>query len=373
MGIRIRKVDSRDGLNRFIRFPHLLYTGNPFWVPPLDFSERNTLSARKNPAFDFCDTSLFLAYRNGNIVGRIAAIINHIENEKTDVKHGRFGWFDFIDDKEVSQSLIETVESWVREKDCKILKGPYGFNNLDKAGVLSHGYDQLGTMATSYNYPYYIEHIEDFGYEKWAGWNEFEAIVPDSLPERVTKMSRLVKEKYNLREVRFSNRKSYTILGRKVFSLMNQAYNHLEGFIPFTPPIIDKLIAKYLRFINPNYICFVSDDSDEIVGMGISMPSFSKALQKCHGKIFPFGFIHMKRSMRRNDTADLYLIAVRPDYKNKGITSIIFEKIIKTFIANQIKRVETNPEMESNQQVQNLWKGYEVKLHKKRNSYAKHL
>ena len=373
MGIKIRQVNNRYVLNQFIRFPHLLYAGNPFWVPPLDFSERNTFSRNKNPAFEFCDAKLFLAYSNGQISGRIAGIINHMENDKTALKHGRFGWFDFIDDKDVSRALLTEIETWVSDNHCRILKGPYGFNNLDKAGFLTHGYDQLGTMATIYNYPYYVDHLESCGYRKWVGWNEFEALVPSTLPDRVSKMSKLVKEKYKLREVRFSEWKSYKQLGHKVFSLMNIAYNDLEGFIPFTPGIIDKLISNYLRFIDPDYTCIVREDSGEIIGMGISMPSFSEALQKCRGKIFPLGFLHIKRSLKQNDKADLYLIAVRPDYKNKGITSIIFEKIIKTFIANGIRKVETNPEMESNQQVQNLWKGYQIRLHKKRYSYAKHL
>ena len=372
MGIVIKEVKSRSELNRFIDFQYQLYKGNAFWAPPLRSEEFNTLSKEKNPVYRHADSNLILAYRDNRIVGRMAGLINETENQGSEDRKARFGWLDFEDDPEITKALFEATEKWARSKGCTLIKGPYGFSNMDKAGMLTFGFDELSTMASIYNFAYYPSHMYALGYEKLVDWKEFEATVPEFVPERVKKFAQLMKERYKLSEVSFKNKATRKIIGREIFQLINIAYNQLEGFVPFSDQQIEILVQKYLTFIKPDFLSIIRDPKG-LAGFGISMPSFTKALQKANGRLFPFGIFHIRKALKSNDRADLYLIAVRPDLKGKGVTSIIFEKMISTFNDHGISRVETNPEMESNQQVQNLWKGYDMRLHKRRRCYQKNL
>ncbi len=369
----IKQVVGPQDLRAFVDLPYRLYEGNPYWVPPLRRSELFTLDEQKNPAFEHCKARLFLCYRKNHLCGRIAAIVNELENEGQTRRVARFGWVDFEDDQEVSAALFEAAEGWARDQGCQQIKGPYGFSNMDKAGLLIYGFDELATMAVIYNYPYYPEHIEALGYEKLIDWKEFEATVPNEIPERVTKFANMIGQRYNLREVRFGENGDIKGMGRELFDLVNVAYRDLEGFIPHTEKQIDLFVDQYMRFVNRDFLSIIYDTNNKLAGFGITMPSFSKALQKAKGRLLPFGFFHLRRAMYKNDRVDLYLIAVRPDMQNKGVTALIFHKLINSMINYNIKKAETNPEMESNQDVQNLWKGYEMRLHKRRRCYHKEL
>ena len=371
--IELSTVESKSDLKRFVDFQYALYKGQPNYVPPLRSAELQTFNPKENPAFDHCESKLFLAKQNGKIVGRIAGIINHQENNGAEKRAARFGWVDFVDNKEVSAALFGAVEAWARQRGCQVIKGPYGFSNMDKAGLLIEGFDELATMAVIYNYPYYVDHIENLGFQKLVDWKEFEAKVPDGIPDRVTKFAEMIKRRYQLQEYQPRSKKELYEIGVQIFELINLAYKDLEGFIPHTKAQINLFIKQYLTFINPDFISIIVDQSGKLAGFGITMPSFSIALQKARGRLLPFGIFHLRRAMKKNERADLYLIAVRPDLQNKGITALIFHKIIQTCIHYGIKKAETNPELESNHDVQNLWKGYEMRQHKKRRCYHKML
>ncbi|MCB0687508.1 MAG: GNAT family N-acetyltransferase [Saprospiraceae bacterium] len=371
--IEVTPVESKSDLKRFVDFQYKLYRNNAFYVPPLRQAELETFDPKRNPAFEHCEAKLFLAKKSDQIVGRIAGIINHQENNGAEKRSARFGWADFVDDQEVSQQLFSSVETWARQRGCQIIKGPYGFSNMDKAGLLTEGFDELATMAVLYNYPYYAEHVARLGYEKLVDWKEFEATVPQSIPDRVTRFAKMIKERYELVEFEAKSKQELVEMGHQIFELINLAYKDLEGFIPHSQAQIDLFVKRYLTFINPDFISIIADKQGKVAGFGITMPSFSRALQKARGRFFPFGIFHLRRAMQKNNRADLYLIAVRPDLQNKGITALIFNKIIETFIAYGIKKVETNPELESNHDVQNLWKGYEMREHKRRRCYIKSL
>ncbi|NND07399.1 MAG: GNAT family N-acetyltransferase [Saprospiraceae bacterium] len=369
--ISVKVVDSKSDLKRFVNLPYKLYKNNPYWVPPLRGMEMKQFSSESNPAYDHCDARLFMALQNGEVVGRIATIINHRENHDLEPKVARFGWLDFIDDKAVSAALFAAAVNWVGSQGIAKIKGPLGFSNMDKAGLLIEGFEELSTMAVIYNHAYYPTHLEELGFEKLVDWKEFESTVPEIMPERVVKFASLIQKRYNLHEYRPANRSDLRKVGYEIFSLLNLAYKDLEGFIPHTEKQIELFINQYLSLLNPDFISIVRDADHLLAGFGITMPSFTKALQKANGSLFPFGFWHLRKAMKSNDRADLYLIAVRPDLQNKGITAMIFRKIIETFINYGIRRAETNPELESNQDVQNLWKDYEMRLHKRRRCYMK--
>jgi GNAT superfamily N-acetyltransferase len=369
--IEVSTVESKSDLKRFVDFQYDLYKGSANYVPPLRSGELQTFNPKENPAFEHCESKLFLATQHGKIVGRIAGIINHQENNGTEKRAARFGWVDFMDDPEVSAALFRSVEVWARQRGCQVIKGPYGFSNMDKAGLLIEGFDELATMAVIYNYPYYVDHLENLGLQKLVDWKEFEATVPTAIPDRVTKFADMIKKRYELEEFQPKNKKDLHQIGQQIFELINLTYKDLEGFIPHTQAQINLFIKQYLTFINPDFLSIIVDRQGKLAGFGITMPSFSIALQKAKGRLLPFGIFHLRRAMKKNDRADLYLIAVRPDLQNKGITAIIFHKIIQTCIGYGIKKAETNPELESNYDVQNLWKGYDMRQHKRRRCYQK--
>lgn len=371
--IEVSAVESKSDLKRFVDFQYSLYKGNPYFVPPIRSAELETFSPRHNPAYEHCESKLFIASRKGQIIGRIAGIINHLENNGSEKRNARFGWVDFIDEEAVSSSLFEAVESWAKQRGCQVIKGPYGFSNMDKAGLLISGYEELATMAGIYNYPYYVDHIEELGYKKLIDWKEFEASVPASIPERVIKFADMIKERYQLTEFQTKDKQELNRIGHQIFELINLTYKDLEGFIPHSNAQIDLFVKRYLGFVNPDFISIVLDSQNKLAGFGIAMPSFSRALQKAGGRIFPFGIFHLHRAMKKNDRVDLYLIAVRPDLQNKGITALMFRKIIQTCNKYGITKAETNPELETNHDVQNLWRGYEMRQHKNRRSYQKEL
>ncbi len=369
--IQIVKVQSSADLKEFIRFPFKLYKGNPHWVPELDKSERDNL--KNNPALEFCKTQYWLAKKDGNTVGRIAGIINQQEVETAGKVIARFGWLDFIEDEEVSMQLLTTAEEWAKNHGAVAIHGPLGFTDLDKQGMLTEGFDRLSTIATLYNYPYYPEHLEKLGYSKSAEWFEFEIDVPDSLPDRVVEFAKKIGERYQLRELPAKKSNDYKPYIPQIFDILNEAYADLYGYVLLDDQQIKFYADQYFGFINPDFITVIVDDDDQVVAFGVTMPSFSRAFQKSNGKLFPFGFIHLLKAMKKNDRADFYLIGIRKEYQRKGVTALMFTKIYNGFKKFGIRKVETNPELENNLHIQNIWKDYDPRNHKKRRCYIKDL
>lgn len=375
--IEIKKINPADkrALREFTQFQIDLYDGNPFYVPPLVSDDVRTLSPADNPAFDFCEAAYFMAWRQGKPVGRIAGIINHQVNAGSQKKNARFGFVDFIDDPEVSQALFKAVGDWARERGMKRLIGPLGFTDLDHEGMLVEGFEELSTMATIYNYPYYPAHMERLGFKKESDWVEFVMDVPDAIPEKYSRIADIVRKKFGLRNIHFSSRKRIrTEYGRALFHLINEAYEGLYEYSRLSEKQIDYYISLYLNLLNLDLVSLVVDSSDQLVGVGISMPSMSRALQKSKGKMLPFGWLHLLRGLKgKNDRVDLMLVAVKPEYQNKGVNALLFTDLIPKYIRYGYKWAESNPEMETNGKVQSQWDYFAHRQHRRRRSFAKNL
>jgi len=372
MSIEIKEVLTKKELKAFILFSLELYNNHPYHIPALTFDEINTFNKKKNPAFDFCEATCFIALKEGKIVGRIAAIINMETNAWWKQEHARFGWFDVIDDIEVTKALLEVASAWAKNKGMKSIKGPLGFTDLDHEGMLIEGYNEMGTLATIYNYPYYKEHFEKLGFKKDVDWKEFQITMPDVLPDRFSRMAKIVAEKQNLHIVKCkSSSELVKKYGKKLFQLWNDSYNVLYGYAPLSDKQVQYYIKMYLTFIKPELISLIADKDDNLVGMGITMPSLSKAFQKAKGKIFPFGFIHLLKALRKNDMVDLYLMGVHPDYQKKGLNAMIIADLVPIFIKNGYKIAETNPELETNAHIQALWTDFNPRHHRSRRIYIK--
>lgn len=377
MAIEIRAVDhsKRSQIRKFVKFGIDFYKDNPYYVPPLVMDDTNTLSPKKNPAFDFCEAQAFMAYRDGKPVGRIAGIINHKVNGRTGRKDLRFGFVDFIDDPEVSQALFDAVSQWGRVKGMTSIVGPLGFTDMDQEGMLTFGYDEVGTMATIYNYPYYPQHMERMGFEKDADWMEYYLTVPDAVPEKHRRIAEIVKERNGLKVKKYSSRKKIREeYGVALFELINEAYDKLYGYSPLSPKQIQYYINMYLSILNLELVTVVTDADDKIVAIGISIQSFSKALQKCRGRIFPFGWVHLLPVLLgKSDAVDLLLIAVKPEYQSKGVNALLFADLIPYYIKNGYRHAESNPELDSNAKVQNQWGSFEARQHRRRRAFRKPL
>ena len=373
MDVRIKEVSTQKELKAFVGFQYKLYRKHPYWVPPLFLDEVNTLRWDKNPAFEHSKARYWLAYRDGQIVGRIAAILNQPHIEKWGERYMRFGWVDFIDDPAVSAALFEKVETWAREQSLTAVHGPLGFTDMDPEGMLVEGFDELGTLVGIYNYPYYPVHLENLGYGKDTDWVEYELQVPAEPDERVAKLSKLLLKRYNLHMLDVKNKKEMLLYAGQLFDLLQEAYVNLYGFVPMTEAQVQVYIDQYFGFIKPDFVPIVLDENDRMVAFGITMPSLSHALQKSQGRLFPFGFIHLLWALRKNDRADLYLVAVRPEYQGRGVNAILIDKMTRVFNRLGVTQVESNPELEDNLLVQGQWKHFESRQHKRRRCYIKHL
>ena len=364
-----------DQLHQYVQFGIDLYKGNDCYVPPLIFDEVGTLSPDVNPAFDFCDAQSFMAFRNGEPVGAITAIINKAYNEKTGEKLMRFGFVNFIDDAEVVDELFEAVEKWGRERGMTSIVGPMGFSDMDHEGMLIEGFDELGTMATIYNYPYYPKHMERMGYAKDVDWVEYRMTVPDAVPEKYARIAYIVAKKYGLSVLKYTSRsKIKKEYGRAIFELVNEAYANLYGFVPLTERQIDFYIKAYIDVLRLEDVCLVVDSDGKLVALGISMPSMSRALQKAHGKLFPFGWWHLLQAIQgKTDVVDLLLVAVKPEYQSRGVNALIFADLIPRYIKNGYKFAESNLELEGNESVQKQWEYFERRQHRRRRAYRKDL
>jgi len=373
MSIQIKEVTTDKELKAFIRFPFSIYRGNPYWVPTLFSDDHNTLRRDKNPAFEYCQARYWLAYKDGRLTGRIAAILNQRYIDTWGNHYMRFGWIDFIDDEDVSAALLGAVETWARESGMDAIHGPLGFTNMDHAGMLVEGFDELATMATIYNHPFYPHHLKSLGYGKDIDWVEYEIEVPKEPVDQIARIARIALKRNKLRLLHTSNKQELIPYARQLFQLYNEAYKDIYGAIPLTEQQIEAYIEQYLGVISPEFVPVILDEQERMVAFGIVMPSLSRALQKARGRLFPFGFIHLMRALKKNDRGDLYLIAVKPEYQGKGINAIVMDHIHRLFITKGITRIETNPELETNANVQGQWKYYEKRLHKRRRCFIKHL
>lgn len=368
--ITIIEVSNEKQLMDFIKFPMKLYADNPFFVPPLIGDEKDIWDKTKNPALQYSEAKQFLAYKNEKIVGRMALIINHKEEKELGIKKVRFGWLDFIDDKKVSKALINKAIDYAQTKGYTKIEGPMGFTNLDKAGMLTQGFDKLATMIGIYNHAYYPQHLEELGLKKEKEWVEFEIVFPDALPEKITKFNELIKQKYGLKVLKFKSKKDILPLVEPMFKLLDETYKNLSTYTPITDEQIKTYKEKYFSFIDKDFIVCIADKDNNLVAFAITMPSYSRALQKANGKLFPFGWWHFLQAGKKNDRANFYLIGIHPDYQKKGVTSIIFKEIYDTFKRKGVKYLETNPELEENKNIQLLWQDYNPVNHKRRRTYS---
>lgn len=375
MSVTIRKVTGKKELKQFIRFNYELYKDNKYAVPELYSDMVSTLSSEKNAAFEFCEAEYFLAYKDGRLAGRVAAILNKRANEAWGRKEVRFGWIDFIDDPEVSAALLAAVEQWGKERGMTHIQGPLGFTDFDPEGMLIEGFEELGTMSTLYNYPYYPQHLERLGYVKDADWVEFLITIPDEVPEKHRRISELIMKKYNLKIRKYSSsRQIVKDYGQEIFDLMNEAYKELYGYSALSPRQIQQLIKVYLPVLDLRMVTLVTDADDRLVAVGVSMPSLSRALQKAKGKFFPFGWIHLLKALymkRRSNILDLLLVAVKPEYQNKGVNALLFYDLIPIYRQLGFEYAESNPELEHNGKVQAQWDYFPTRLHKRRRAYVK--
>lgn len=376
MSVEIRKVSSRKELKAFVRFANNLYKGNKYYVPSMPFDDMNTFNKDKNGAFEFCDAELYLAYKDGELAGRVAAIVNYKANESWKVDQVRFGWIDFIDDIEVSAALLEAVCAFGRARGMKQIVGPLGFTDFDPEGMLVEGFDRLSTMALIYNHPYYPEHMVRHGYVKETGWVEYRITIPEQLPENHRRLSEIIKERYGLKLRKLSRRQiRKEDYGRKLFKLINETYCVLYGYSLLSDKQIDQYVDLYLSLIDTKMLTFIEDPKGDLIAAGISIPSLSEALQKCNGEILPFGWWHLLKTMffKKPDTLDLLLIGVRSDYQNRGVNSLLFVDLFENYKKMGFKYAETNANLETNAKVQAMWNPFEKELHKRRWVFAKEL
>lgn len=373
MSVEIKKVTTKSDLKHFIRFNYEFYKNNPYSVPDLYDDMVNTFSPKKNAAFEFCEADYFLALRDGNIVGRVAAIINKRANETWKKQTVRFGWIDFIDDMEVSAALINTVKAWGKERGMTEIEGPLGFTDMDAEGMLVEGFDQLSTMATIYNYPYYPVHMEKLGLVKSSDWVEMKIYVPDQIPEKHLRISRIISQKYNLHIRKIKSKKEIreTGIAHEIFRLINESYAPLFGFSKMSERQIDQYVNMYVPVLDLRMVSIVENEQNEIVAVGISMASLSRALQKAKGKLLPFGWFYLLKALflKRPKVLDLLLVAVRPDYQGKGVNALLFTDLIPVYKQLGFEYAESNPELELNDKVQNQWQYFKTEQHKRRRCF----
>ena len=372
----VKEVLTKADLRRFVDYPNQLYRDQPQFVPPLLSDDLSDWNRKKNPAFAYCDARCWLAYRDGKIVGRIGAILSRKANEKWNTSRMRFTQVDFIDDPEVSSALFSTVEDYARACGCAQVHGPLGFTDMDREGLLVDGFDRRNMFITYYNAPYYKDHLDRLGYGKDVDWIEYKINVPEENSpqvEKIRRVARYVTRHGRYRVVQLKSRKDYGPYIRKVFELVNQAYAHLYGTVDLSDEQIRRYADKFIPMIDPDYVCFVEDDQGELVAFGITGPSLADAFKKCRGRLFPFGWIGVLKALRKNEAADLFLIAVRPDLQGKGVNAVILNHMYDNYQKNGIRWIETGPQLETNAKILGQWEMFEKELHKRRRCFIKDL
>ncbi len=374
MSVEIREIALvKAELEKYVKFGIDHYKGNSYFVPPLILDEIETLTPEKNPAFDYCKAKSWMAYRDGKPVGRITGIINTVVNERTGSNDVRFSFLDFIDDNEVVEALFDALEKWAKSEGMTSVVGPMGFTDMDHEGMLTYGYDELGTMATIYNYPYYPRHMERMGFRQEAEWVEYRMTVPDEVPAQLQRVGDIVRRKYGLRTIKYTSAKKIKAdYGVALFELINEAYDKLYGYSPLSKRQIEYYIDIYLPILRLENVCVIVDSDDKLVGIGISIPSMSRALQKSGGKLFPFGWYHLLKAMYgHNDIVDLLLVAVKPEYMGKGVNALLFTDLLPVYIKNKYRWAESNPELAENENVQQQWKFFDRRQHRRRVAFRR--
>lgn len=374
MAVEIREITpTKSNLKKYTKFGIDLYKDNDYYVPPLIMDDVETLSPDKNPAFDYCKAKSWMAYRDGKPVGRITGIINTVVNERTGSRDLRFGFLDFIDDEEVVDALFDALAQWGRSQGLTSMVGPMGFSDMDHEGMLTEGFDELGTMATIYNYPYYPRHMKRMGFHKDAEWVEYRMTVPDKIPEKMLRVAEIVKKKYGVRTIKYTSAKKIKEeYGVALFELINEAYDQLYGYSPLSQKQIEYYIDIYLPILRLENVCLIVDSDDKLIGVGISIPSMSRALQKGRGRLFPTGWLHLLKAMyMHNDVVDLLLVAVKPEYQSKGVNALLFADLLPVYIKNGYRWAESNPELADNENVQLQWQYFERRQHRRRAAFRK--
>ena len=372
MRIEIKEVLSKKDLRTWVRFPNKLYKSNEFFVPFLENDELDTFNAEKNPAYAFCETRLFLAYKDGNLAGRIAGLINHAYNKKWNKNAIRFTRFDFIDDFEVSRALFDAVVTWGKERKYTEIMGPIGFTDMDHEGMLVEGFDEFNMSITFYNHPYYLDHMKRLGLEKDIDWIEYKISVPKETNARIDRISNRLINKGKYKVVTYTDRKLLYKEAFEAFSLIDVAFSTLYGTVPLTPEVIKNVIDGYIPLVNLDYICSVKDAEDKIVGFGVLVPSIARALKKSNGKMFPLGIVRMLKALKgKNDTLEMYFVAVEPKYQMQGVPAILISTLLKKLIDNGVKYCETGPMLETNGAVHSMWHYFDKKQHKRRRCFIK--
>ncbi len=375
MSIEIKQIQDKADFKKFVKFNIELYKHNPYHVPGLIDDELMTFDKDRNPAFEFCEAAFFLAYKDGKIVGRIAGIINHRANETWNQNHARFGWVDFVNDNKVVDALFDAVIRWAKSKGKDMLQGPMGFTDMDHEGMLIQGFDQMGTMATIYNYAYYPMQLERLGFVKDQDWKEYKIYVPKEVPEKHLRISNIVRQKYGLKTVKFRTRKEIMPYAHRIFGLLNKAYSVLYGYSELSEAQIDYYVKIYIPMVRLEYITtIVREKDDTVVGVAITIPNLSRALRRAKGSLWPTGIFHLMKAMYgKNPIMDFYLIGVIPEYQNKGVNALLFDDLIPIYQKNNIVYAESNPELETNMSVQMQWNYFERKHHKTRRVYIKQI
>ncbi|KJD32942.1 GTP cyclohydrolase [Tamlana nanhaiensis] len=369
----LKEVRTKTDLKTFVKFPFKLYKDSPYWVPPIIKQEMKSFDTKENPVFLDAEAKLFLAYKNNQLVGRVATIVNWKEVKELNQKKMRFGWFDFIDDLEVSQTLLNKVEEIGRAHNLEYTEGPVGFSNLDKVGVMSEGFNTISSMITWYNHPYYIKHYEAAKYSTEKKYIESVFSFKDVDPDNFTKIQSLIKRRYKLEALNFTKTEDLMPHVDKMFDLFNETYAKLSSFVAINDVQKNYFKKKFISFINPEYIKFVVDKNKDLVGFSIVMPSFSEALQKTNGKLFPFGFRHLLHAKKHSKDVIFYLIGIREDFQGKGVHAILFNDYYPIFKARGVENCHRTPELEDNKAIQNIWKNFNPKIIKRRRTYKKML
>jgi len=374
MSVTVKEVLTNKEKKKWVAFPSKLYKGNPYFVPFLASDEMDTFTEGKNPAYEFCETRLFLAYQEEKIVGRIAGLINHAYNKKWEKNAIRFTRFDFIDDFEVSKALFDAVVAWGKEKGYTEIMGPIGFTDMDHEGMLVEGFDEFNMAITFYNAPYYLEHMEKLGLKKDIDWIEYLIRVPEKNDPRIERIAKHVQKKHDFQVVTYTDRKVLYNEAFEAFRLIDVAFSKLYGTVPLTPAVIKNVIDGYVPLVNLDYICSVKTKEGKIVGFGVLVPSLAKAQKKSDGKLFPFGIVRMLRALKcKNDTLEMYFVAVEPKYQNQGVPAIIIDTLLAKLIENGVKYCETGPQLETNGAVHSMWNPFEKRQHKRRRCYIKEI
>ena len=378
--IEVKPISSRDGITKFIKFNYKLYKNCKYSVPDLAMDMRNTFNPKKNAGLEFSDVQLFLAYRDGKVVGRVAAIINRRANEKWNTRVVRFGWIDFIDDLEVCAALLRAVETWGRERGMDEIQGPLGITDMDKEGMLTEGFDKMGSVLTIYNYPYYPRFMDALGYEKKAEWMELKVTVPNSIPEKYSKVTKIVMSRNNLRVKKLKSHSQFVKegYGQKLFKLVNEAYSGLFGYSELSTRQIDQYVREFLPLIDLDLVTFIEDgNTGETVAFGACMPSLADAMRKSGGKLLPFGWFHLLKALKMKrcyeDTVNLMLIAVKPEYQSKGVNAPIFNDLIPHFQRLGFRYAMVCPMLETNSKVLAQWEYFDYEIAKRRKCYGKHI